>query len=255
MKNIIFTIITFLMISIAAQASVWESDNNWSKEYDLKYSKWVKEKIGRKFFSQKNTLLYNFRTDCADALYAFRIQFSFENGLPFAMVHPDDDTRILTNKTGDFDKYKNQTKRIRAFIEYISQEAGTLNLIKDSFPVDINDLREGDIYVTKWSFLGESARHSSIIKEINFKKGHINFLSSNYPRKVRKLIYSPRTPDFTFNRRPWGYRRWKRAYELLIPLNEISVNRGYSEMEYDLLSKYGPSKVHKKIRNILKTKQ
>jgi len=123
-----------------------------------------------------------------------------------------------------------------------------LNLVKDTYPLAVKSISSGDIYVTKWSLLGESFRHSYIVKRIDPKTGNGLFYWSDAPAKVRRLNVTKKYPDFVFSSSPWGYRRWKTPQQFEIREEYLPESSGYSMEQYDLLHRYGKNRVLLEIR-------
>lgn len=253
MKKII--LLLFLLSSSHTFASVWEASNSWSEQWQSTYQQWIgSSALYRNIFRDNpDPILRKLPTDCADALYALRIYFSYKNRLPFKMHSPDEyqqrtGEEFLSNEVEMFDDIEQEGRRVRAFIRYVLRESGTLNLVKDTFPLAIKAITSGDIYVTEWSLLGESFRHSYVIKSIDPHSGNGLFYWSDAPAKVRKLGVTKKYPDFVFDGRPWGYRRWKTPQQLEISEDMIPFASGYSLEQYDLLHRYGKNRVLLEIR-------
>jgi hypothetical protein len=198
-------------------------------------------------------LLGELSTDCADALYAIRIQFAYEHGLPFIINAPDilrNKMRLFGSNTSMFDNIKNEKKRVRAFINFVMEESGTNNLFKDSYPVKIKEINSGIIYVVEWSFFGKTNRHSYIIKGFD-ADNELLYYASDAPRKIRKLQIDTKYPRFSYSSSPFGFRRWKHPEHLLIAEKDIPDSEGYSNEQYVLLNRVGKKQILKEIRTIL----
>lgn len=256
MKTLLLVMLASFFIH-AADASVWEVENNWDSSWDAKYREWVKsDAIHRKLFKTRGTIFYKFPTDCADMLYVIRLVFAFDNKLPFVLTAPSkyslEEGKILSQASTKWDGIQDQTKRVKAFMHYVSQEKGTNSLVKDTFSVAVKEITSGDVYVTRWKmiFLG-SSNHSYIIKEIA-RDGNGLFYASDAPRKVRKLTKTKKYPDFVFKRKPWGYRRWRKPEHINIPEETIPVVEGFSYEQYDILKQVGADRALLEIRRRMK---
>lgn len=252
MKVLLLALLASIFIQ-NSNASVWEVENQWDSSWDEKYQAWVKsDAIHRKMFKQRGTIFYNFPTDCADFLYVIRLVFAYNNKLPYVLTAPSsydlEEGGILSQASTKWDGIQDQTKRVKAFMHYVSQEKGTNSLIRDTFPLAVKRITSGDVYVTRWKFIfiGES-NHSYIVKEIA-RDGNGLFYASDAPREVRKLQKTKKYPDFVFKSKPWGYRRWRNPEYILTPEAEIPASEGLSYEQYDILSQFGADKALLEIR-------
>lgn len=250
MKVLLLALLASLF-SFQAESAIWVAENQWDNQWDKKWQAWVKsDALHRKIFKKRGTILHDFPTDCADALYVLRIYFAYKNKLPFIVNAPSDYTEegdLLTNNSTMYDHVSKPDNRVRAFMHYVSQEKGTNSLTQDTYPLKIGLITSGDMYMTRWRFFGSRSNHSYIIKEVA-DDGNALFYWSDAPRKVRKLKRTKKYPDFVFYGKPWGYRRWKKPEHFGISEAQIPVEDGLSYEQYVLLKKYGPDKVLLEIR-------
>lgn len=235
-------------------AEVWRATHDWNQHWENEYQNWIKKSLTRKIFKTEGDLLYGLSTDCADALYAFRIKFAYENSLPFQMHAPDvlqSKMKFFGNNTNMFDSISDERKRVRAFINYVSDEAGVANLIKDTFPVQIKKIDAGILYLVEWQLLGMGKinHHSYILKGTN-SDNELIYYYSDAPRKVRTLEENEGYPRFKFDTPPYGFRRWKQPQHLLISEKEISAEDGYSREQYEVLNRVGKKEVLREIDRI-----
>lgn len=251
MKLFIIALASIFIVSTGLKAEVWTVENNWDGHWDQKYQEWVKsDAIHQKLFKKKGTLFYNFPTDCADFLYVLRLVFAYNNKLPFVLTAPSTynlEDGILSQATGMFDHIESEELRVKALMQYVSQEKGTDSLILDTFPLAVKAITSGDVYVTTWKMLWLGGNHSYIIKEIA-RDGNGLFYASDAPREVRKLQKTKKYPDFVFKSSPWGYRRFRNPEYIHTPETEIPAELGFSYEQYDLLKRYGADKVLLEIR-------
>jgi len=163
MKNFFYYLVFILIMNHPrAHSFVWESKNTWSNEWEKSYESWIKKNLNQDIFTRKSGILHGISTDCADALYAIRISFSYENKLPFVINAPDatkDKMKTLSNETNMFDQIKNESDRVRSFINYVSAEVGTENLERDTFPISIKSIGPGSVYHVIWSLWGKIYHH------------------------------------------------------------------------------------------------
>lgn len=240
-----------------ADAEVWSASQNWNPYWEKEYQSWVSRTLTTEIFKTPGNLLYGIRTDCADALYAIRIQFAYENALPFMMNAPDvlkNKMKFFGNNTEMFDDIKDEKKRVRAFINYVADEAGVSNLQKDTFPVQIKRINAGTLYLVEWQWLGSIGKmnqHSYILKGFNTDK-ELVYYYSDAPRKLRTMEVNVGYPRFSYGYAPYGYRNWKQPQHLHIKENEIPSADGYSDEQYKLLSRVGKKNILQEIMRILR---
>jgi hypothetical protein len=193
-------------------------------------------------------------TDCADALYAIRIKFAYENALPFVIIAPDvlsSETKLFGSDTSMFDSIKDEKKRVRAFINFILEESGTSDVFKNTYPIRINEIDSGIVYMVEWSLFGKINRHSYIIKGFD-SNNELLYYASDAPRKIRKLQIDTKYPRFSYDSAPFGFRRWRHPEHLLLDEKDIPAEYGYSDEQYVLLERVGKKHILQEIRNILK---
>lgn len=119
----------------AASAAVWVDTQKWSNEWEEKYSAWVEAEFNSRYFIDGP--YGKIATDCADAVYAARIIFSYENKLPFVIKNPYG-TGYYTNKMSNYDSKKEGKDRVRSFLYSIFEQTSTKSLPNDTYPVAIN---------------------------------------------------------------------------------------------------------------------
>ena len=252
----ILSLITLLILSMNSsfvRADVWHATNVWSNYWENDYQQWVNEKLKTNVFTRGEGLLSGVSTDCADALYDIRIQYSYEHSLPFVINAPDvleSKMKLFGNNTSMFDFIKDEKTRVRAFINFINDEEGTETIFKDTFPVSVNEINSGIVYIVEWSLFGKINRHSYIIK--GFDENHeLLYYASDAPRKVRKLQIDTKYPRFSYGEAPFGFRRWKHPEFLLIPEKLIPPEEGYSIEQYKILERVGKKQILQEIRRRL----
>lgn len=241
------------MCASSLRAEVWHSNQVWNMEWEKEYQSWVRRTLRTDVFTSGEGLLGGLSTDCADALYAIRIQFAYENSLPFMINAPDvlkPQIKYFGSDTPMFDSIKDEKKRVRAFINFIMEESGTSELFKDTFPVQIKQIDSGVVYVVEWSLFGKINRHAYIVKGFN-AENEMLYYASDAPRKVRALQIDTKYPRFSYDSSPFGFRRWKHPEHLKILEKHIPIEAGYSDEQYVLLSKVGKKQILKEIRKVL----
>lgn len=181
------------------QASVWKEQNQWDSNWEEKYSYWIQTSFNEDFFTAGK--YKGIPTDCADAVYAARAVFAFENKLPFVIQDPTGGSSKISNNMSRFDGTKDEVSRFKLFVNYISDLVSTKSLPNDSYPVAINreNVRSGTIWsrprITKSNIFSrifggtvkEDPGHAEIVKNVN-ETGAIYLIGSTVPQDVRKLI-------------------------------------------------------------------
>ena len=190
------------------QASVWEVENEWDSEWENSYREWVNKNWKEDFFMNPDKPLYNkISHDCADAVYLMRLIYSYENGLPFVInnAHGKGD---ITNKMRTWDNQPKH-KRMRRFMDYVTDMTSTQTLKNDTYPVALSDIRPGDLYVSP-------GIHSYQIVNIT-ETGIAEVMASTTPKAPR---YLSRYESFPFyvpedtKKMSDGYRRFKQPQNI-----------------------------------------
>ncbi len=227
-----------LFLSIITQASVWVDTKSWSIEEENKYQAWVKSSLKKDIFSNPQSKYYDIKTDCADAIYALRAIYAFENSLPFQFKDPTKflGNDLITNRSSSFDKTIDPVKRLKKFLHFWFPHLGTTTLrLHDSLPVLPSSLKAGNFFVaptTQTDSNGEPYKHAHLIKNLS-NKGYYHLLSSTVPAAVRslKLIKGfPKSKNILEN--GWGFKRflWKEDYKHNISQKNLtSVNSSQYE--------------------------
>ncbi|KHD90045.1 MAG: hypothetical protein OM95_00555 [Bdellovibrio sp. ArHS] len=206
----------FLITTSMAHAKVWQAVNAWDEHYESLYSEWVQENYKYNIFSNPSSPWYGIATDCADAVYAVRIIFAYENALPVAFTNIENMRPTLTNTMSNWDHLP-EKQRLRAFINQVSYLTSTKTLGYDTYPIKIDRtiFRPGVIFLNpaltreEENIVGTRGGHAEIVTEIE-ENGYIRTLYSTTPMKVRDLI-TTRNPYSWPLSRLGGYRAWKTA--------------------------------------------
>jgi len=213
-----------------AQASVWNTENQWSKEWEDRYSQWVKTDWDEQFFAKPDTPFTGLKLDCADAVYSMRIIYSYLNKLPFAMNDPSGGKKHITNEMSRFDDLPPE-KRIRSFLEFIYDIASTHSLPEDTYsaPIHRDSVRSGSLIRTD-----EKSHHSWTIKQV-LPTGIPHLIFSSRPAKNVLLVrIGQPSMEFTFAgqldpSRHAGFRNFRRIEDLDKPEWQV---QGYSDEQY-----------------------
>lgn len=228
-----------------AISAVYESNHDFSPEHEILYSIWVQEKVSHDIFSNPNSPYYGIKTDCADAAFALRAIFAYEQKL--SIEFRDNDGQIISEKTKRFDLVTNdELKKLKSFIAYIGENSGSEVLARDNtYPIALKSIRPGDLYITRWiNSKGEDTRHVYIIKEV-LPTGDFVLFSSTQPRAIRPLLSRKGMPLHLFKERPFGFRRFI----------EKSNSRENESLEQYQLVKLGESRFFGMVKDGLKIKE
>ncbi len=250
------SLIIFLF-PIISLASVWETTNYWDQNWESKFSEWMKLEVSRNIFKNPQSKWNGTKTDCADAAYAMRIIFSFENGLPFQMKNPSgarpvdgEVAKFLTNETNAFDNYEAGPKRVIRFIEYIGDSVGTEHLAyHDTYSTTVQNINAGHIYIYQY---GGGTRHTYIVKD-RLLDGNLILYWSTVPKAPRKLARKKGMPS-GFTGRPWGFKRFKQP-EFYNANYVYTEDTAASKEQYKILEKVGKRKVNDVIKKMLQLEE
>jgi hypothetical protein len=172
---------------------LWSPTNEWSIEWMNRYSKWVREEVNPKYFEK-----YNLATDCADAAFAIWWIFARENSLPVAS-HLSGSGQLLTQdsmkpawaRLPTAERWYDD-KRFRAALDYLLDNAYTISMINDTYPIAITQdaIQEGSILLTTDCSHGG---HTRILSKVQRSGDEvpITVIASTVPRSVRSLHESP----------------------------------------------------------------
>jgi hypothetical protein len=254
---------------MSTQAKLWEVRNQWSWEWENRYSDWFEVA-----FSEENFDFFekhDMATDCADAAIAARWIFARKHGLPVlqhsATMHITDEKgnrvremysqdtmkRFWINQglKADLTKPWHEDKLFVTALNYVLDNTNTYSLAWDSYPVEISQ-RSMLIGTHHLTFYPKGA-HANILFNLEyfrakrFQKEYetvaINMLNSTLPKAVRKLFKRHYARGERPSRR--GYEgflrmRWPVSigggkYELM----ERQLHPYWSEEQYDELFTYG----------------
>jgi hypothetical protein len=69
-------VLIFSMYFSDLRAEVWHANQDWNHEWENEYQSWRRKNLHTNVFTSNEGLLGRLSTDCANALYALRIQFA-----------------------------------------------------------------------------------------------------------------------------------------------------------------------------------
>lgn len=148
----------WLLVPCLASAQVWSATEAWDDQWEKKYGDWVSNSFHERFFLENEWA--GIETDCADAVYAARVIFSFKNSLPFAISGSRDRRAQFANTTKDFDSIADPAERVKAFIDRINGRTWTGSLAKHTYPIETS--KSAVVPGTIWLKPG----HVEIIKRV-----------------------------------------------------------------------------------------
>jgi len=228
------SVLIFFLFSLNLNAAVWETHQQWNNDWEQKYSQWVLNDWYQYIFTDDDSPYKGFATDCADASYAMRAIFAFENNLPFA-AH--DSTRksskkVISNSMKRFDKHPAGVPRLKEFMKFISAVLYTGNLANDTVPIALNsdNLIPGIVYV-------KPRVHSYQIKDWS-PQGIPITINSTTPYSVKdmhKYISFPAYIPEDTKHFSDGYRRFKRPDELHKPTSSL---KGFSLEQFTVSKQF-----------------
>ena len=219
-------LVCLLSLSSPSMAMVWRATNTWDDVWEKRYQHWVKHNWTEEFFmDEKKPIYYKFSHDCADAVYAMRIIFAYENKLPFVIKNPARRGRTISNGKTRWDKLP-EPQRVRKFLDYVSNNTSTRSLEHDTFPIALDDIKPGDVYVAP-------DVHAYQIVNVT-DTGIAEVMSSTTPKAPRFL---DRIPSFPFyvpedvKGKSDGYRRFIQPQNIR---KSIKKQPGYSDEQFKI---------------------
>lgn len=209
-----FLVLTVSLFTFSASADVWTVSNRWDLDWEQRYSNWVGENVQLDIFSNKQSPWYGFKTDCADAVYAIRIIFAYENKLPVMFRNSHNSSELMTEKMTKWDSLEEKA-RVRAFIDYVMEYTGTYSMPNDTYPITIspNWVRPGALYLQPKqkpvayipSVLTNG--HVYVVKNVT-AGGTILYMGSTVPRDIRALSTRYDNPMAPI-KSDGGFRAWR----------------------------------------------
>jgi len=206
-------------------AAVWVAENEWSADWEARYVEWVRTDFNKDIFhNPEDKAIFGLALDCSDAIYAMRVLFAYQNKLPFVINDPTNG-RTLSNEISKWDGFRESRRhenddgtwktykgpeyteadKLRAFIDYIGDVTSTLNLVNDTYPIALGDVRPGDMFLLP-------RNHAYIIRDVE-PTGAMTTLSHSSPRAWRVMAeindFPAEVPEDA--RKRDGYRRFKPA--------------------------------------------
>lgn len=155
-KLAISLFLTLLVQATSVMADVWTVTQQWSPAMETRYQEWVKKNAKVDMFSReyldakktKKNPYFGITADCADTVYALRVIFSFEHGLPWAIKNPSNTKKTIDQSLKRFDNFPEGVPRLRAFLLMLFSIVSTTSLQHDTYPVSLNKIGSGVIILT-----------------------------------------------------------------------------------------------------------
>lgn len=206
-----------LKITEVPGQSLWTVRNEWSWDWEKKYSDWIQSEFNVNFFG------IDLATDCADAIYAARWIFARQFGLP-AANHLGGSGVVMSQETMKSewaslptDENWRKDKRFLAALDYLLQLTYTEILMEDSYPIAIK--AESLFPGAHFSYI---YGHNLLVTQLRSGEGGeapLVTMNSTTPRGFRRLAVSefldPNQPvSGGFSRFRWPERRDNQAWAL-----------------------------------------
>lgn len=247
--SLIMVMVVLFTGSNLAHSAIYESTRSFENADEILYSNWVKDAVSQDIFSNPESPYFGIKTDCADAAFALRAIYAYENKLSFEFI--ENDGRRISEKTTRFDNASTtEIGRLKAFIDFIADNVGSEVLASDNtYPIDLKAIRPGDLYITRWANpKGELTRHVYIVKDI-LPTGDLLLYSSTQPRAIRPFLPRKGMPLRIFKERPFGFRRFQANLGQAKEKQE-----DFSNMQYEAL-KLGQEKFFALVKEGLKSSE
>jgi hypothetical protein len=222
----ITSVLLLLLIAIPSQAAIWKNKYKWDANWEQKYRQWVQKNWTEEFFMDpKKPLYYKIEHDCADAVYLMRLAFAYEHKLPFVIHNAHKRGKLITNSMRNWDRLP-EFKRVRKFMDYVSDATSTKTLRYDTYPIALNDIKPGDVYVAP-------GVHSYQIVNVT-ETGVAEVMASTTPKAPRFLSRITSFPFYVpedWKHQGDGYRRFIQPQNIR---KSIKKQPGYSAEQYKI---------------------
>ncbi|WP_020560334.1 hypothetical protein [Thiofilum flexile] len=213
------------VLSHSANAAVWDTVNQWDDTWEERYRAWVKTNLKDDIFmNPAKPIYYKFENDCADAVYAMRLMFSYENNLPFVVNNQQSPGKLISNDMKTWDNLPPPV-RVRKFMDYVADMTSTKSLRQDTYPIALAEIRPGDLYVAP-------GVHSYQIVNVT-DPGIAEVQASTTPKSARYLLRTPSFPFYVPEDKNFadGYRRFKQPQNIRL---SQSQQPGFSTEQFQL---------------------
>ncbi len=252
-------LLSVMLFAGSASASVWIDSNDWDDYYEEQYANWIgSHEVYEKMFVDSNSPYSGIRADCADAAYALRAIFAYENSLPFAINDPSGSRsgRTINNRLSKWDHIRSGAKRVVAMINTIGDSVGSENLSHyDTYPIKIKNIRAGNIFSYKIEArFGKFIRHVYNIKGIN-PVGTFDTIYSTQAIADKGLPMTRRRDKEFINapHQPWGFRAFKWPRHVTVSSNNLPSHYEVSDEQFNLVGRLGTDGFFKYVKRAVST--
>lgn len=254
----------FLLLAVVtlgmntANSKIWEATDDWSMHWEEEYADWISSrKVHKGMFVNRNSPYYGIKADCADAVYAMRAIFAYENSLPFKISAPSGSRGYfpyISNETSRFSNAGRPVKQLVAMINYLGMQVGTEHLAyNDSLPVKIKRIMPGTFNMYKIRIQNKTIRHTYIIKDI-MQNGDFDLIWSTQAIARERAAMNGRVKTLTkAPTKGWGFRRFKWPQYIDDSASIYPVDFGYSTEQYQLVNQLGVRKFFRHVKKSLAT--
>lgn len=125
-----------LLVPSPAAPDVWRATNQWTEEWENRYSAWIAREIKPDFLT-----IIPLKVDCADFCYVIRAIFSRIHFLPFMASNADG--QPIGHYSDGFDSLKTSNlwyrdDRFKAFLSSLVKHVTTKSYPYDTYPVELS---------------------------------------------------------------------------------------------------------------------
>ena len=239
---------------------MWEDERPWTLEMETQFSEWIaSDHVHEYMFVNPGSPYFGIKVDCADATYALRAIFSYENKLPFAIINPSGSRGkdpTLHNRLDKWDRFPEGLPRLIGMINEITISVGTDNLAYlDSYPIALKSIRPGSVFVSKIQLDSDtSIKHAFNIKNIN-PVGTLDVIYSsesiqatNGPMQRRKDKVMDVLPTD-----PYGYRKFRWPEYLGKKIKDLPAEAEASFEQFELAKLLGLDEFSKLLKKTIGT--
>lgn len=154
--------LSFVFFVPQAFAQVWTNKNKWNEKWEAKYSEYIAKEINTEWVKRSDTMASGYLLDCARFIYFVRLNFAYQNKLPF-LFSDTQSNKLISNTTFKVNQNLSQNEKLNLFAAKIFATTNSYSLAKDTFlvPLDHKYFKPGLI------LLGDfKKRHSWLLKKI-----------------------------------------------------------------------------------------
>lgn len=199
-------------------AQVWANTNKWNDKWEDKYSQYIVREINTEWVKRTDTIASGYLLDCARFIYFVRLNFAYQNKLPFSFSDTKSN-KLISNTTFKVNQKLSEGERLKLFAAKLFETANSYSLAQDTFLVPLNNkyFKPGLI------LLGDfKKRHSWLLKKIT-PSMIPTFIFSTMPRSdflYETYVYPTAESAFPGKKNPTlnegGFRQflWPEEYKI-----------------------------------------